>query len=69
MEIFQVAKTFFPSRKIFTNRPKLGALRAQFVPDLAESWRKRRYKAVFKNKLTDAMQEASEGSTNMVRIL
>jgi four helix bundle protein len=28
--------------------------------NLAESWRKRKYKAVFVNKLTDAMQEASE---------
>jgi len=25
-----------------------------------ESWRKRKYKAVFKNKLTDSAQEASE---------
>jgi len=34
------------------------------LPDLyaniAEGWRKRRYLAVFKNKITDAMQEASE---------
>ncbi len=28
--------------------------------NLAEAWRKRKYVAVFKNKLTDAMQEASE---------
>ncbi len=28
--------------------------------NLAEAWRKRKYPAVFKNKLTDAMQEASE---------
>ena len=27
---------------------------------LAEAWRKRRYEAVFRNKITDAMQEASE---------
>jgi four helix bundle protein len=27
---------------------------------MAEAWRKRRYPAVFKNKLTEAMQEASE---------
>ncbi len=31
--------------------------------NLAEAWRKRRYLAVFKNKLTDAMQEASETQT------
>jgi len=28
--------------------------------NIAEAWRKRKYPAVFKNKLTDAMQEASE---------
>jgi len=28
--------------------------------NLAEAWRKRRYPAVFKNKVTDSMQEASE---------
>jgi four helix bundle protein len=28
--------------------------------DLSEAWRKRRYPAVFKNKVTDSMQEASE---------
>ena len=28
--------------------------------NLAEAWRKRRYIAVFKNKITDLMQEASE---------
>jgi four helix bundle protein len=28
--------------------------------NLAEGWRKRRYSAVFKNKITDSMQEASE---------
>ena len=27
---------------------------------MAEAWRKRKYPAVFRNKLTDAMQEASE---------
>ncbi len=31
--------------------------------NLAEGWRKRRYKAVFINKLTDAEQEASETQT------
>ena len=28
--------------------------------NIAEAWRKRKYKAVFANKITDAMQEASE---------
>ncbi|MBT8364510.1 MAG: four helix bundle protein [Deltaproteobacteria bacterium] len=28
--------------------------------NFAESWRKRRYRAVFKNKLTDAQQESFE---------
>ncbi len=31
--------------------------------NLAEGWRKRRYKAVFINKLSDAAQEAAETQT------
>ncbi|PKO22836.1 MAG: four helix bundle protein [Chloroflexi bacterium HGW-Chloroflexi-1] len=31
--------------------------------NLSEGWRKRRYKAVFVNKLSDSMQEASETQT------
>jgi four helix bundle protein len=31
--------------------------------NLSEGWRKRRYKAVFVNKLTDAAQEAAETQT------
>ena len=31
--------------------------------NLSEGWRKRRYKAVFVNKLTDAQQEAAETQT------
>ena len=33
------------------------------LPNLAEGWRKRGYKKVFVNKLSDAMQEANETQT------
>jgi four helix bundle protein len=33
--------------------------------NLAEGWRKRKYKAVFVNKIIDAMQEASETQSSL----
>jgi len=39
------------------------AIKRAVCSNLAEAWRKRKYEAVFKNKLTDSMQEASETQT------
>ncbi|TVL99199.1 MAG: four helix bundle protein [Candidatus Brocadia sp. WS118] len=62
MEIFQITKTFPPEEK-YSLTDQIRRSSRSVCSNLAESWRKRRYKAVFKNKLTDAMQEASETQT------
>jgi len=62
MEIFQITKTF-PSEEKYSLTDQIRRSSRSVCSSLAESWRKRRYKAVFKNKLTDAMQEASETQT------
>lgn len=62
MEIFQITKTFPPEEK-YSLTDQIKCSSRSVCSNLAESWRKRRYKAVFKNKLTDAMQEASETQT------
>lgn len=59
MEIFNITKVFPPEEKYSLTDQIRRSSRA--VPaNIAEAWRKRKYQAVFKNKLTDAMQEASE---------
>jgi len=62
MEIFQITKTF-PQEEKYSLTDQIRRSSRSVCSNLAESWRKRRYKAVFKNKLTDAMQEASETQT------
>ena len=62
MEIFQISKTFPPEERYsLTDQMKRSS--RSVCSNLAEAWRKRRYKAVFVNKLSDAMQEASETQT------
>ena len=62
MEIFQITKGFPPEEK-YSLTDQVRRSSRSVCSNLAEAWRKRRYKAVFKNKLTDAMQEASETQT------
>ena len=62
MEIFQITKTF-PSEEKYSLTDQIRKSSRSVCTNLSESWRKRRYIAVFKNKLTDAMQEASETQT------
>ena len=62
MEIFRITKTFPPEEK-YSLTDQIRRSSQSVCSNLAESWRKRRYKAVFNNKLTDAMQEASETQT------
>lgn len=62
MEIFQITKTFPPEEK-YSLIDQIRRSSRSVCSNIAESWRKRRHKAVFKNKLTDAMQEASETQT------
>ncbi len=59
MEIFQMTKGF-PSEERFSLVDQIRRSSRSVCANLAEGWRKRRYPAVFKNKITDSMQEASE---------
>jgi len=59
MTIFQLTKQFPPEEK-FSLVDQIRKSSRSVCSNLAESWRKRKYVAVFRNKITDAMQEASE---------
>ena len=59
MRIFEITKSF-PVEERYSLIDQARRSSRSVCSNLAESWRKRQYKAVFKNKLTDAMQEASE---------
>ena len=62
MEIFQITKNF-PAEERYSLTDQIRRSSRSVCSNLAESWRKRRYPAVFRNKLTDAQQEASETQT------
>lgn len=59
MRIFQLTKTF-PVEEKYSLVDQIRRSSRSVCTNLAEGWRKRKYKAVFINKLTDSMQEASE---------
>ena len=59
MRIFDLTQGF-PVEERFSLVDQIRRSSRSVCSNLAEGWRKRRYPAVFKNKLTDAMQEASE---------
>ncbi len=59
MAIFEVTKKF-PSEEKLSLVDQIRRSSRSVCSNLAEAWRKRKYPAVFRNKLTDAMQEASE---------
>ena len=59
MKIYEVTKTF-PVEERYSLIDQIRRSSRSVCSNLAEAWRKRKYVAVFKNKLTDAMQEASE---------
>ena len=59
MFIFQMTKTF-PKEERYSLVDQIRRSSRSVCAKLAESWRKRRYLAVFKNKITDSMMEASE---------
>ena len=62
MEIFQMTKAF-PSHEKYSITDQIRRSSRSVCANLAEAWRKRRYKAMFINKLTDSMMEASETQT------
>ena len=59
MTIFNLTKDF-PSEERYSLVDQVRRASRSVCSNLAEAWRKRRYIAVFKNKVTDSMQEASE---------
>ena len=59
MEIFEITK-LFPIEERYSLTDQIRRSSRSVCSNLAEAWRKRKYKAVFVNKLTDSMQEASE---------
>ena len=59
MRIFEITKSF-PTEEKYSLVDQIRRSSRAVCSNLAEGWRKRKYEAVFKNKLTDSMQEASE---------
>lgn len=62
MEIFEITKQF-PSDEKYSLIDQIRRSSRSICSNLAEGWRKRKYKAVFINKLSDASQEAAETQT------
>lgn len=62
MEIFEVSKKF-PADEKYSLTDQVRRSSRSVCSNLAEAWRKRRYEAVFINKLSDAGQEAGETQT------
>jgi four helix bundle protein len=62
MEIFLISKGF-PIEEKYSLTDQVRRSSRSVCANLAEGWRKRRYKAVFINKLSDAAQEAAETQT------
>ena len=59
MRIYEITKSF-PAGEKYALIDQIRRSSRAVCSNLSEAWRKRKYIAVFKNKLTDSMQEASE---------
>jgi four helix bundle protein len=59
MTIYESTKSF-PAEERYALVDQIRRSSRSVCSNLAEAWRKRKYPAVFRNKLTDSMQEASE---------
>ena len=62
MEIFEISKKV-PREEQYALTDQIRRSSRSICANLAEAWRKRRYEAVFINKLTDAESEAAETQT------
>lgn len=62
MGIYNLTKTFPPEEK-YSLTDQIRRASRSVCTNISEGWRKRRYKAVFLNKLSDASQEAAETQT------
>ena len=59
LKIFKLTKEF-PVEERYSMVDQIRRASRSVCSNLSESWRKRKYIAVFKNKITDSMMEASE---------
>jgi four helix bundle protein len=59
MRIYEITQSF-PAEEKYSLVDQIRRASRSVCSNQAEAWRKRKYEAVFKNKLTDSMQEASE---------
>ena len=62
MEIYNLSKDF-PKEEKYSLTDQMRRSSRSICANLAEGWRKRKYKKVFINKLSDAAQEAAETQT------
>lgn len=62
MEIFELSKSF-PKEELYSLTDQIRRSSRSVCANISEAWRKRRYKAVFINKLSDSGQEAAETQT------
>lgn len=62
MKIFKMTRDF-PMEEKYSIINQIRRSSRSVCSSIGEAWRKRKYKAYFKNKLTDAMSEASETQT------
>jgi len=62
MEIYNITKGF-PREETYSLIDQIRRSSRSVCANLAEAWRKRKYAAVFVNKLSDASQEAAETQT------
>jgi four helix bundle protein len=62
MESFEISKTF-PREELYSLTDQIRRSSRSVCTNLSEAWRKRKYKAVFVNKLSDSGQEAGETQT------
>jgi four helix bundle protein len=62
VQIFKLTKDF-PREERYSLTDQILRSSRSVCANLAEAWRKRKYKAVFINKLTDCCQEAAETQT------
>ena len=62
MQIYEISKSF-SSEERYSLTDQIRRSSRSVCANLSEGWRKRKYKAMFINKLTDSAQEASETQT------
>jgi len=62
MKIFEISKTF-PREELYSLTDQIRRSSRSVCANISEAWRKRRYRAVFVNKLSDSGQEAAETQT------